>query len=257
MRPAVICVATLVLGFATSDVLAAQGPEDEQLFAAQCALCHQAEPAPAGSANEKAPTRSQLREFPAEAVLAALTTGKMQLQGSLLNDAQKRLVAEFVTGKRLGAGSVGAATVANKCTFDRPMQDLGKTANWNGHGNGPAATRFQDARAGGLTAADLPRLKLKWAFGYSGVATARTQPAVAGGRLFVASENGEVHALDPATGCTFWTFKAQAGVRSAPAIAEYKAGGKSGFVVIVGDTKTNLYGIDANTGAQLWTIRVD
>ena len=82
-------------------------------------------------------------------------------------------------------------------------------------------------RAGGITAADLPRLKLKWAFGYNGVAPARTQPAVAGGRLFVASENGEVHALDPATGCTFWTFKAQAGVRSAPAVAEYKPQGKT------------------------------
>ncbi len=236
--------------------MAAQSVDEEQLFNAQCAACHMATPAPKGSPNEKAPTRAQLRDFPADAVLAALNTGKMQLQATLLNDAQRRQISEYVTGKLLSSVS-GPATVVNKCTFDRPMQDLAKTANWNGHGNGPAATRFQDAKTGGLTAADLPRLKLKWAFGYNGVAAARTQPAVAGGRLFIASENGEVHALDPGTGCTFWTFKAQAGVRSAPAVAEYKSQGKDAFVVVVGDTKTNLYGIDANTGTQLWTIRVD
>jgi polyvinyl alcohol dehydrogenase (cytochrome) len=257
MRIAVIGLAALLCGGLSTTVLAAQGAEDELVFNAQCALCHTATPQPAGSPNEKAPTRAQLREFPAEAVLTALTSGKMQLQGSLLNDAQKRLVSEYVTGKRLTASSVGAVQVVNQCTFQRPMGDPAKGASWNGHGNGPAATRFQDAKNGGITAKDLPRLKLKWAFGYNGVAAARTQPALAGGRLFVGSENGEVHALDPATGCTFWTFKAQAGVRSAPTIAAYKAQGASGYIVVFGDTRANLYGVDANTGKQVWVSKVD
>ncbi len=257
MRPGVIGLAALLLGGAAPLALAAQGTADEVLFNTQCALCHTANPAAKGSPNEKAPTRAQLREFPAEAVLAALTGGKMQLQGGQLNDAQKRLVAEYVTGKQLGPYPVGAVQVVNQCKFQRAMRDPTSVAGWNGHGNGPAATRFQDAKTGGISAADLPRLKLKWAFGYNGVAQARTQPAVVGGRLFIASENGEVHALDPATGCTFWTFKAQAGVRTAPSVASYKAQGGSGYVVVVGDTRTNLYGIDASTGKQLWTTRVD
>ena len=84
--------------------------------------------------------------------------------------------------------------------------------------------RLQHAlsKNGGLTAADLPKLKLKWAFGYAGVDAARAQPTIAGGRLFVASENGEVHALDPKTGCTYWTYKAQAGVRTALSVGPYK-----------------------------------
>jgi len=257
MRHAVTGLAALLLTCAAPAVLAAQGADGESIFTAQCALCHMLNPAPKGSPNEKAPTRGQLRQFPPEAVVAALTDGKMKLQGSQLGDAQKRMVAEYVTGKMLTAVAGGAPQVVNKCTFQRPMGDPAKSAGWNGHGNGPAATRFQDAQAGGLTAADLPRLKLKWAFGYSGVAAARTQPTLAGGRLFIASENSEVHALDPATGCTFWTFKAQAGVRSAPAVAPYKAPGRSGYVVVVGDTRANLYGIDAQTGQQLWTARVD
>jgi len=257
MRSVLTGLAAAVLSLSTHVAFAAQGTEADLVFTTQCAICHGASPAPAGSPNEKAPTRSQLQEFPAEAVLAALTDGKMKLQGSQLTDVQRRMVSELVTGKRLVAQVATSTPVVNKCSFDRATTDPSKTSGWNGHGNGPAATRFQDEKAGGLTAANVPRLKLKWAFGYNGVASARTQPTVAGGKLFVASENSEVHALDPATGCTFWTFKAQAGVRSSPAVAAYKSGGKSGYVVIVADTRTNLYGIDADTGAQLWTAKVD
>ena len=41
----------------------------------------------------------------------------------------------------------------------------------------------------------------------------RFQPAVAGGTLFVGSQNGNVYALDAKTGCVRWTFRASAEVR--------------------------------------------
>ena len=75
----------------------------------------------------------------------------------------------------------------------------------------------------------LPKLKLKWAFGYANVNAARAQPALAGGRLFVASENSEVHALDAQSGCIHWTYKAAAGVRAALSTGPYAAGGTSGY----------------------------
>ena len=129
------------------------------------------------------------------------------------------------------------------------MGNPSRGPSWNGHGNGLAATRFQPARTGKLTAADLPRLKLKWAFGYASVGAARAQPAVAGGKLFAASENGEVHALDPATGCTYWTFKALAGVRTAPVAAPYRtASGRTRYAVYFGDGRANSYAVDADTG---------
>ena len=102
------------------------------------------------------------------------------------------------------------------------MTDPGTGADWNGWGGGVANTRFQPADKGGLTAPLVPKLKLKWAFGFPGVTSARAQPAVAGGRLFVASENGDVFALDAKTGCTYWTFHAQAGVRTAISVGPYK-----------------------------------
>jgi len=238
--------------------LAADAAQDEQLFTIHCSACHQQTAAPAGTPNERAPTRAQLGQFTPEAVLTALSTGKMVQQGTLLTDAQRRLVSEYATGKRLSSAQTTAAQVVNRCTADSAMQDPAKGASWNGHGNGPAATRYADAKSGGISAADLPRLKLKWAFGYANVGAARAQPTLAGGRLFVASENGEVHALNPKTGCTFWTFKAQAGVRTAPSVSAYRtADGKRGNAVLFGDGRANVYAVDAQSGKQLWTVKVD
>jgi polyvinyl alcohol dehydrogenase (cytochrome) len=230
--------------------------EGELIFSTQCALCHAENAAPAGSPNEKAPTRPQLRQFSAEAVLTSLTSGKMQLQGATLTETQRRAVSEFATGKLITASS-GGTQAANLCTRKTAMGNPDRGPSWLGFGNGPASTRFQDARKGGITAADLPRLKLKWAFGYTGVAAARTQPTLAGGRLFVGSDSGEVHALDPATGCTYWSFKAAAGVRTAPAVTPFRSGSKRGYAIIVGDARTNLYALDADTGATLWTLKID
>lgn len=256
-----ISVTTLVivLGLGVNaKVQAAQGAEDELIFQTQCALCHMETAAPAGSPNEKAPTRVQLRQFTPEAVLTALTNGKMQVQGATLIEAQKRIVSEYATGKRLSAAPASTGVVANKCAIDTPMGDPSRGASWNGHGNGLTATRYQPANVGKVTAADLPRLKLKWAFGFAGVGAARTQPTIAGGRLFTASENSEVHALNPKTGCTYWTFKAQAGVRTAMSVAPYRtAAGKRGTAVFFGDGRANVYAVDAQTGAQVWTTKIE
>jgi polyvinyl alcohol dehydrogenase (cytochrome) len=248
--------AVVLLGFCS---FAAGAPlaADELLFTIQCALCHAENPPAADQPNARAPTRAQLRQFDPEAVVTALTTGKMQMQGAVLNEGQRRMVAEFATGKTMGAALSAGALRPGACTGAPPRSSL-RASSWNGHGNGPAATRFQDKASGGLTAADLPRLKLKWAFGYANVGAARAQPAVAAGRLFAASENGEVHALDPQTGCTWWTFKALAGVRTAPSVAEYRnANGKRGAAVYFGDSRANVYAVDIDTGKQVWTRRVD
>ena len=186
-------------------------------------------------------------------IIGALTTGRMQTVGEALTAAERAAVAQFLAGRALTAAPVVAA--APRCTTSRPVTDPNATGSWNGWGNGPASTRF--ARNGGLTAADLPKLKLKWAFGFQGVARAASQPMVAGGRLFVASENGDVHALDPKTGCTHWTYKAQTGVRNALVVGPYKNASGSGFAVYFGDNKATAYAIDATTGREIWVRKVD
>src|SRR4029079_4669400 len=103
-------------------------------------------------------------------------------------------------------------------------------------------------RTPGLTAADVPNLKLKWAFGFPGGTQAYGNPSIVGGRVFVGSDNGTVYALDTDTGCLYWSFKADGGVRSAPSVG--RAGSRD--AVYFGDLKANVFALDAASGLVIW-----
>ncbi len=216
------------------------------VFKRACANCH-------ADNQTTAPTPQILRQMTPEGILNALTLGRMQIQAISLSDAEQRAVSVFASGKPFGP--VTPPVVVNKCSASPAMRAPAASGEWNGWGGNVANTRFQ--KNGGLTAADLPKLQLKWAYGYHTVTSARAQPTIAGGRLFIASENGEVHALDPKTGCTYWTFKAQTGVRTAMSVGPYKNAGRSGQAVFFGDNRANAYAVDANTGQQIWIRKVD
>jgi polyvinyl alcohol dehydrogenase (cytochrome) len=240
----------------------------EATFQRICATCHTTLVSRASPTSDHPPDpmvlralpREMLRQLPAEAVLTALTSGKMQAQGLLLTDAERRAVAEYASGSHFGAAAYGAVSSEkpNACKRPAPGADFQPAPGWNGWGNGLANTRFQPRAGGGLTAADLPKLKLKWAFGYTNTVALRAQPTVFGHRLFVASDSGEVYALDAKTGCTYWTYMALAAVATAPSVAAYKTpGGGSGYAVYLGDKKANVYALDATSGALLWKRKVD
>jgi polyvinyl alcohol dehydrogenase (cytochrome) len=89
---------------------------------------------------------------------------------------------------------------------------------WNGFGGDVRNTRFAPAAAAGLSPTVVPRLKLKWAFGFPGVSASGSQVTVVGNRAFVGSRNGVVYALDAKSGCIVWAFEADAGVRSTPVV---------------------------------------
>ncbi len=86
---------------------------------------------------------------------------------------------------------------------------------WRGWSPSVTNTRFQSAQQAGLTAEQVPKLSLKWAFGFPDATSAWSQPTIAGGRVFVGSQNGTVYALDAKSGCIHWTFTAKSGVRTA------------------------------------------
>jgi polyvinyl alcohol dehydrogenase (cytochrome) len=135
------------------------------------------------------------------------------------------------------------------CRTTPAVTDPGTGPHWNGWGAAATNTRFQPADQARLAATDIPKLKLKWAFGIANVTQARSQPAIAGGRLFMASDSGMVYALDPKTGCTYWTYKAQANIRAAISVGPR--------AIYFADTKANAYAVDRATGAQLWVRKVD
>ena len=143
------------------------------------------------------------------------------------------------------------AAQTNPCPANTPFDAAG--ASWIGWGGDLANTRFQDSKDARIAAANVPRLKLKWAFGFPGAKSVYGQPSVAGGRVFVGVDTGAVYSLDVATGCVFWMFQADAGVRSAVTLHRLEAGS----VAFFGDGKANAYAVDAATGQQIWKVRVD
>jgi polyvinyl alcohol dehydrogenase (cytochrome) len=247
-----LSILVLVAGLALAAPAAAQpaaaaGQADGgAVFTRACASCHQA-----GQAT--VPTPDVLRAFTPEAIVNSLTNGKMAAQGAGLSAAEHSAVAQFLTGRAPAA--VASATVATRCKAATPTTGPAAGRAWASWGGDAANTRF--VPKGGLTAADLPRLKLKWAFAYTGATSSRVQPALAGDKLFVASDNAELHALDPKTGCTYWTYKADAGIRSSLTVGAYKAAGRAGFAVFFGDQRATAYAVDTVTGQVVWKRKVD
>src|SRR6185436_12493290 len=118
----------------------------------------------------------------------------------------------------LGAAATGdASQMKNRCESRPAFAPFGGAA-WNGWGYDSSNSRFQTSP--GLTAADAPKLALKWAFGFPNGNSAYGQPSVAGGRVFVGADTGFVYALDAASGCIYWSFRANAGVRTAISIGK-------------------------------------
>ena len=242
-----VVVAALVL--AASPALA-QAPDGAQVFAASCANCHN------GAADSRAPALDALRSRTPEAIIEVLMTGAMRPQGSRLSGPERRAVAEFVTGKRVGGDVTGAAT--GRCaaaSSTGAIRDLTSAPGWTGWSPSATNTRFQPADQAGLTTADVPRLALKWSFGFPDASVAWSQPTVADGRVFVGSQNGTVYALNARSGCIYWTFSARGGVRTAIAVSSPTAA--SPALIYFGDTAANAYALDANTGALVWIRKVE
>ena len=186
----ILVVLTRVLGLMLVVSGAAFAQDGSAVFQANCATCHAAADAGQQARN---PSIDTLRRLTPEAILNALLNGKMRIQAVALSDAERRAVAEFLGGRALEAAAT--ASSVTRCSATSPFRGPSGAGEWNGWGNGPSNTRF--AKDGGLGARDLPKLKLKWAFGFANVTSARAQPALVGNRLFIASDTGDVHALDP------------------------------------------------------------
>src|ERR1022692_1237866 len=217
-------------------------PDGGALFKQRCAACH------SGIENARAPSPEVLKTRTPEAILTALISGSMRVQGSRLSGPERRAIAEFVTGHAVGGDVTGAAT--GRCSGTAPaFPDPASLPMWNGWGAGVENTRFQPAKQAGLAAEDVPKLKLKWAFGFPDATVAWAQPAVAGGRVFVGSQNGTVYSLDAKSGCIFWAFSALGGVRTAISVSQR--------AIYFGDTSANAYALDAATGKKLWMTHAD
>jgi polyvinyl alcohol dehydrogenase (cytochrome) len=230
-----------LLAVSAATVLAQDG---SAIYKARCAKCHDV-------AAALVPPFSALRAMNAGAILTSLETGVMKAEAAGMSSAERYSLVGYIAYPVSKAGTPPPATAF--CSAEpQPFVEPAKSPRWNGWTTDPANTRFQDATAAGLTAADVPKLKLKWAFGLGEGIDARAQAAVAGGRVFAGSQSGAVHSLDARTGCTHWTFQADGAVTAAIAISTGKRP-----AAYFGDQRANAYAVDAATGKLLWRVHVE
>jgi len=244
MRRLMSCVALALLVGAT-----AAAEDAAKIYQDSCAACHD-------TGANRAPARDTLKQMQPERVLAALESGAMISMANRRTTGERRALAEYVTGKSFAQPLDTAPSARAMCpgapgTLTSPLTG----SVWNGWGVTTSNARYQPSP--GFTAAEVPRLKLKWAFGFPGDIAANAQPVVAGGRVFVGSPSGIVYALDASAGCVEWYFQAAGGVRGAVTIASVTAPAGARFAAIFGDSAADVYAVDAANGKLLWKTKVD
>jgi len=221
----------------------------EAAYQQNCAACHD-------EAVYKAPSRLFLGMLGPQNIVHALDRGVMNEQAANLTKEEREAIAEFLTGKKLSDLSAARLPPACKDT-DRPGFDASKQASSLGWGVDRANSRFHAAEQGGLEQSDLSNLEVKWSFAYPNAIQARSQPVVAGGAIFVGSQNGTVWSLDAKTGCVRWTFRATAEVRTGIVISPWDENDAGSATLYFGDILARAYAVDAVSGRLRWMTKVD
>ncbi len=211
----------------------------KQHYQRVCVACHD-------GTVPKAPHKDMIGLMTPESVLATITSGIMQQEAQGLSETQKIEVSEYLAGQALGQSVADIPACEDTVAFDAlaptPVTSWGLQANNNRH---------VSITAGGLTTAQIKRLQPSWALGFPGANRARSQPAIAGGLMFVGSHNGRVYALDDETGCQVWSYQAAGEVRTGIVVDDEAPR------IYFGDVLANAYALDARTGDLIWRIRAD
>jgi len=216
--------------------------QGETIYRERCAGCHDL-------TNARIPRRDALKLMPASRILRALDFGVMMNVAYPMRRDEREAVATL-----LGSGASDPTPPSKAYCAERTIKLASRPkVQWNGWSPTDANTRFQPADAAGLTADQLPRLELKWAFAFDGDIAAFAQPTVLDRYLFVGSAGGLVHAMSVDSGCLHWIFQANGPVRSA--ILAVALGSR--HALLFSDLTGWFYALEAETGKLLWKKRID
>jgi outer membrane protein assembly factor BamB len=186
----------------------------------------------------------------------------------------------FKTGGPIVASPAVAEGVVYITSMDSHLyavdQETGKE-KWNFKSSRPIASSptvangavYFVSSGGAVVALDLATGKPKWAYateyerkfeakglhGYPSPAQTipdawdvfTSSPAVANGKVFFGSGDGNVYAVDAQTGVLQWKFPTKDVVHASPAVANN--------TVYVGSWDSRLYAIDADTGQEKWSLQ--
>jgi polyvinyl alcohol dehydrogenase (cytochrome) len=210
-----------------------------KLFTDNCLACHDGRV-------PRAPAAVWLEMMSPDALINAMKDGIMSSQAAHLSAQEQLQIAEYIT----------RTSLQDYVPPEAPIQCAAENMAFEGNpparvGWGHDTKRFVPTDVAGFTMEDVSNLKLKWAFAYPAALRARSQPAIGWNTIFVGSHDGTVYAFDLETGCTRWTWRAPAEVRT-------------GIVVdpdterlYFGDVHGRAYSLNAKTGQVIWQIKVD
>jgi len=215
------------------------------LYQQHWAQCHDGEVA-------KAPQLSLLEIMSASSILRAMETGVMQSQAAAMTDKERRTLAQHLTGQSLA--QTPPPPPAASCTGESARFDFSAQPDTQGWGVARDNQRYFGEDITEINASNIGDLKLKWAFAFPEAIRVRSQPATAGGALYVGSQNGSVYALDQITGCIRWSYATIAEVRTAIVVGPWKKD-QSAPLLYFGDLLGNVYALNAVTGKLVWRDR--
>ena len=152
-----------------------------------------------------------------------------------------------------GAASAGSQSESSTstCTSTPSLSNF-SASGWgiNAHNQ-----RFQaDTR---ITAANVADLELAWVFGFEDSDSPHSYPLVTEDTVFIGAESGVLYALDRATGCERWQFKADGNIRTAIVPGEVTVAGAARTLLFFGTFTASAYAVDALTGELVWQKEVD
>lgn len=227
---------------ATAGAAGRQHSAGAEVFSRVCVACHE-------HGVLRAPPVQMLHYLSSGEIYRTLTAGAMRVEAQHLSDAQKRAVADYLGGY---AGS-SAGTRARACRGARGRFDYGQPPAFSGSGMTFGNARYVPAATAGLRPANLATLRLKWTMSFPDAQRVRSQPAIAGGALFIGSQNGTVYSLNMGTGCVRWKFHAATEVRTGLVVSPWKAGyTRARPLVYFDDLVGNVYAVNAVTDRLVW-----
>jgi polyvinyl alcohol dehydrogenase (cytochrome) len=231
---------TTTAGRAQGPAPAPAAPSGEAIYMQRCAGCHD-------NATGRTPAKAVIQGLTRSRIMRTLDFGAMMTIAYPLRRDEREAVATY-----LGRPVAEPGPRPEAFCSDRTVRvgDL-TTGTWNGWSPRNDNTRFVPADLAGLTAADVPQLKLRWAFGFEGDTSAFGQPTVIGNQIFVGSAGGVVYALRADSGCIQWTYQAVGPIRSA--IVATKSGNETRL--LFGDLTGWFYALNAADGAEQWKKR--
>lgn len=216
----------------------------EILYQENCAFCH-------SDPDIRAPTLNAMKNMSEDAILAAMTNGKMVSQAAHLSLSDRAALAAHLSTDTIAGADWEDAM---QCPSDKPF-DPAEDVFVGGWGVGASNVRYQPTDRAGITAGDLPDLELAWAHAFPGVTEMRSQPVLTSETVFVGpSASNNIYAFDLETGCLKWTYTGTAAIRSALALGKLPDSGKP--FIYYGDVAGVVHAVDAAEGTRIWTANM-